>query len=58
MIQYIKDTLKQQPMRCDTIHPDNDAVPSDFVLTQHNVIQCNTMQWGGGVHDAMQFNIV
>ncbi len=38
------------------IHPYHDAVWSDFDLIQHNVIQCNTMQWKK--YDAMQFNIV
>lgn len=47
--------MKQLPMQCDTIHPYY-AVWSDFGSIQHNVIQCNMMQWEK--NDAMQFNIV
>ncbi len=57
-LRYIKDTvhMKQLLMRCDTIHPYYDAVRCDFDSIQHNVIQCNSMQWKK--YDAMQFNMV
>ncbi len=48
--------MKQLPMECDTIHPYYDAVGTDFDSIQHNVIQCNTMQWKK--YDAMQFTMV
>ncbi len=33
--------MKQQAMRCNTIHPYYDAVRSDFDSIQHNAIRCN-----------------